>query len=113
MRFEATLPQSRGEALVALAQELGLSRSQLMDEALALFLKTVLEVKRGRRPVFIESTGQVASEFVSPSLAHLEWTNHQQQLELSGEEITRLAALLQDQPKPNEALLRAVAEYNK
>ena len=113
MRFEATLPQARGEALVALAKELGLSRSQLMDEALALFLKTVLEVKRGRRPVFIESSGQIASEFVSPTLAHLEWTGHQQQLELSHEEIAKLASLLEDEPKPNEALLRAVAEYAK
>lgn len=113
MRFEATLPQARGEALVALAAELGLSRSQLMDEALALFLKTVLEVKRGRRPVFIESSGQVAGEFVSPSLAHLEWSHHQQQLELSHEELTRLARLLDHAPEPNEALLRAAARYMK
>ena len=36
MRFEATVPDSRGNAVVQLADELGLSRSQLVDEALAL-----------------------------------------------------------------------------
>jgi hypothetical protein len=38
-----SLPDSRGNAVVRLADELGLSRSQIIDEALALFLKAALE----------------------------------------------------------------------
>jgi hypothetical protein len=43
MRLEATIPESRGTAVVKLAEELGLSRSQIVDEALSLFMKAVLE----------------------------------------------------------------------
>ena len=55
MRLEATLPDSRGDALVKLADELGLSRSQVVDEAVALFLKAVLEIRRGRRLVTVDA----------------------------------------------------------
>ena len=51
MRVEATLPDSRGLALGQLAEELGLSRSQIIDEALGLFLKAVMEVRHGHRLV--------------------------------------------------------------
>ena len=54
MRFEATIPDNRANAAAQLADELGLSRSQLMDEALALFLKAVVEVRRGRRLVTLD-----------------------------------------------------------
>ena len=39
MRIEATVPNSRGIALQELAEQLGLSKSQVIDEALAQFLK--------------------------------------------------------------------------
>jgi hypothetical protein len=41
--MEATIPDARGATAVELADELGLSRSQLIDEALALFTKAVIE----------------------------------------------------------------------
>lgn len=37
-----------------LADELGLSRSQIIDEALSLFIKAVLEIRRGRRLVTLD-----------------------------------------------------------
>ena len=62
MRLEATVPDSRGTAIVELAEELGLSRSQLIDEALALFLKAVVEVRRGNRLVTMDPrSSQTAS----------------------------------------------------
>ena len=39
VRIEATVPDSRGTALAERASELGLTKSQIIDEALALFLK--------------------------------------------------------------------------
>ena len=50
MRLEATVPDIRGTALQELADELGMSRSQLTDEALALFLKAALENRPGPPP---------------------------------------------------------------
>ena len=49
MRLEATVPETRGAAVVKLAEELGLSKSQLIDEALTLFLTAVREARLGRR----------------------------------------------------------------
>ena len=42
MRLEATVPDSRGSAVQELADQLGLSRSQIIDEALSLFSQTSL-----------------------------------------------------------------------
>jgi hypothetical protein len=72
MRFEATIPDNRGNAAVQLADELGLSRSQLIDEALSLFLKAVVEVRRGRRLVTVDPAfHQPACEMATPTLAAL------------------------------------------
>ena len=74
MRIEATIPDSRGKTIDKLAQELGLSRSQLVDEALALFLKAILEVKRGNRVVTVDpARPEIVVELSSPSLTALEW----------------------------------------
>ena len=70
MRLEATVPDGRGEAAGKLADELGLSRSQLIDEALSLFLKAVVEVRRGRRLVTMDpSSSSPACELVTPTLS--------------------------------------------
>jgi hypothetical protein len=64
----------RHVAAIQLADELGLSRSQLIDEALALFLKAVVEVRRGRRLVTVDpSSAAPACEIATPTLAALEW----------------------------------------
>ena len=107
MRFEATLPDGRGQALVELAQELGLSRSQLMDEALGLLLKVVMETRRGGRVVVVDAEeGRPWRELVTPTLAHLEWTHHKGEAKLSQRGLERLAKTLQDPPEPSEELRR-------
>jgi hypothetical protein len=83
MRFEATIPDSLGNAVVKLADELGLSRSQVVDEALALFMKAVLEVRRGRRLVTLGvRSSEPACELATPTLSALEWALSQEKLEL-------------------------------
>lgn len=67
MSLEATVPDSRGKAAIQLAGELGLNRSQLIDEAIALFLKAVIEVRRGRRLVAVDpSSSQPDCELATP-----------------------------------------------
>jgi len=114
VRLEATVPDSRGSAVVQLANELGLSRSQLVDEALALFLKVVLEVRRGRRLVTLDpSSSSPACEIATPTLAALEWTQSPQKLELSAEALAKMQALTEAAPAPRPSLRAAVNRHSK
>jgi hypothetical protein len=74
VRFEATIPDGRAAAAIMLASDLGLSRSQLIDEALSLFLMATIEAKRDRKLVTVDrQTGAVACELTTPTLATLAW----------------------------------------
>jgi hypothetical protein len=110
MRVEATVPESRGQALVELAHQLGLTRSQIIDEALALFLKAVVEVRRGRRVVTIEPMSSTpACEMSTPTLTMLEWAAQRETIDLSPEAMTKVAQLVDSPPPPTPALTRVLA----
>ncbi len=109
MRFEATIPDNRGSAVAKLADELGLSRSQLIDEALSLFLKVVVEVRRGRRLVTVDpASGQPVCEMVTPTLAALEWALHPRSLELRPAALAKMRQLSVADSKPSPRLKAAV-----
>jgi hypothetical protein len=113
MRFEATVPDSRGSAAIQLADELGLSRSQLIDEALALFLKAVVEVRRGRRLVTIDPrTSQPACEIATPTLSALEWATKPEKLRLPTKALAKVRELTESPPAPG-ARLRAAAKRRR
>lgn len=112
MRLEATVPDSRGAALVELSQELGLSRSQILDEALALFLKAIMEVRSGRRLVTIDREGtEPRCELTTPTLTALEWAQKPTKLTISGEAFAKLAALTADPPAPSPRLKAAAKRH--
>lgn len=114
MRFEATIPDNRANAVVELAEELGLSRSQLIDEALALFLKAVVEVRRGRRLVtFDPSSSHPACELATPTLSALEWAQKPERLELSAAAIAKVKALAATAPAPGTRLRTAAKRHGK
>lgn len=113
MRLEATVPESRGTAVVQLAEELGLTRSQLIDEALTLFLKAVMEVKRGRRLVTLDPrTSQPVCELATPTLSALEWALQPQKLALPASAIAKLHALAEAASRPGPRL-RAAAKRHR
>ena len=112
MRVEATVPDARGEALVELAQQLGLTRSQVIDEALALFLKAVVEVRRGRRIVTIEHEGSApACEISTPTLAMLEWQGQRPTVDVTPEALQKVVELVEMPPAPTPALRRAMSRH--
>lgn len=114
MRLEATVPENRGTAVVQLADELGLTRSQLIDEALTLFLKVVLEVKRGRRLVTLDPrTSQPACELATPTLAALEWAMQPEKISLSSDALAKMHALTEAAPKPSSRLKAAAKRQRK
>ena len=113
MRVEATIPDSRGSAVEELAEELGLSRSQIIDEALSLFVKAVLEVRRGRRLLTIDpQNAQSACELVTPTLAALEWSLKPAKLELSDAALEKVREMLSAPARPS-ARLRAAAKRRR
>ena len=113
MRLEATVPDGRGEAAVKLADELGLSRSQLIDEALSLFLKAVVEVRRGRRLVTMDpNASSPACELATPTLSALEWAAQPQQLRVSSAELDAIRTKIGTAKAPG-ARLRAAAKLRR
>ena len=93
-----------------LAEELGLTKSQVIDEALGLFLKVVLEARRGRRLVTVAGEdNEPLCEIATPTLALLEWVSHRQALTLSPEAVERMERLVEEPPEPTPALRAAMA----
>lgn len=113
MRVEATIPKSRGSAIAELADELGLSRSQIVDEALALFLKAVLEARRGRRLVMVGPGTSGSCEIATPTLSALEWAARPQVVEMAVESVSHMDALVRKPRKPNARLRAAVKRHAK
>ncbi|MFT5433235.1 MAG: hypothetical protein ACI9OJ_003940 [Myxococcota bacterium] len=110
MRVEATVPDSRGVALKQLADELGLSKSQVVDEALALFLKVVMEARRGRRFMAVGQGGEAACEIATPSLTQLEWMFSRTPVEMAPAALEEITRLVNEPPAPNAALTAALSE---
>lgn len=114
MRLEATVPETRGTAVVQLADELGLTRSQLIDEALTLFLKAVIEIKRGRRLVTLDPrTSQPACELATPTLSALEWALQPEKLVVPAKALAKLRELTEAAPKPSPRLRGAAKRQRK
>lgn len=113
-RIEATLPDSRAEAADQLAEQLGLSRSQVIDEAIALFVKVVMEARKGRRVVSIEQGSErPACELSTPSVTMLEWQTTPAAVELTEAEVEKMAALSREPARPTDTLRRAAARLRK
>lgn len=113
MRIEATLPDGRASAILELADELGLTRSQLVDEALSLFMKVVLEVKRGRRVMTVDPAHQEPGcELATPTITALEWASSPP-LKLSPAAVEKMAQLIENPPAPSQFLKDAKGEHER
>jgi hypothetical protein len=112
MRLEATVPDSRGKAVDELATELGLSRSQMIDEALAIFMQAVSAARQGHRLVTIDPrANNPATVIVTPTLASLEWSARPHDLSISPEGLQKVRALLASSPEPEPALRKAAERF--
>ncbi len=106
-RLQATLPAPAMEQLQRLREELGLDTSAVVQEAIDLFAKAVLEARRGCRIAFMSAAQPtLIREYSSPSLTRLEWSvqSAKEQVVLPDEDFDRVAALLDAPAKPVPAL---------
>lgn len=110
MRIEATVPDGRGTALAELASELGLTKSQIIDEAIALFLKAILEARNGRRLVAVGRGGEAVCEIATPTLTQMEWMLARVPVTVSAQAVERMAELIAQPPEPGQALKAAFAQ---
>jgi hypothetical protein len=100
--------------VIELADELGLSRSQIVDEALALFLKAVLEVRRGRRLVTLDpQTSQPACELATPTLSALEWAMRPEKLRLPSQALAKMQEIVEAPPRPSARLKTAAKRHKR
>jgi len=114
MRIEATIPDATGEQLNQLTGELGITRSQVVEEALALLVRAVLEARRGRRVAIIEAESQkTVCEIVSPILTQLEWAAHREKLLLDSKSRRDLARVLEHSAEPTPALRKLMSKRKR
>jgi len=112
-RIEATFADPTAELLTTLARELKLSKSQVLEEAFALFQKAVLETRRGHRVAFVDRERHAVTEFATPTLARLEysadaeWAAEGETLSLPEKAIQRILALNATPPAPSASLKKA------
>lgn len=106
-RIEATIPEPRFEQVKQLEKQLGMTKSQIVEEALALFFKAVVEVQRGHRVGFA-TDDQLVREFTSPALSQVEWTQHRERVQLTDQGFDRMQQLVNEPPQPTAALKAAV-----
>jgi len=108
MRVEATLSDIRGQQLDEAARDFGISRSELISEAVAVFLISLSECRRGLRLALVDATqARIVRELVTPSLAQQEWHTHREKISLS--EGDALAAALASEDEPTLALRKLMS----
>jgi hypothetical protein len=113
-RIEATIPEPRLEQVKHLEEELGLTKSQIVEEAIGLFFKAVLEVRQGHRVGFMaEDRKSLVVEFTSPALSQVEWATHRETVHLSDRGFDRMQKLIENPPAPVPALKAAMARRKK
>lgn len=114
MRLEATVPDSRGAAVDELASQLGLSRSQFVDEALALFIKAILEVRRGRRLMTMTpDRSEPACELATPALTAIEWSQRSEDIKVSPAALANMQALMEAPAVPGTRLKAAAKRQRR
>lgn len=101
MRIEASLPKQRALALNELSDEMGVPRNQIIDEAVAFFLKAVIEVRKGRRCAIIDDQDRRICEFSTPVLTTFEYEQERIRLGLRQDDKTPTKDI--DLPKNLEA----------
>jgi len=109
MRIETTLPDPRARQLAEMADELHMSKSAVIEEALALFFTSLVEARRGRRVAIIDAESQrVISQLATPALSQVEWASQRERVAVSGAGFARVAEAVAKPPKATAALRKAM-----
>jgi hypothetical protein len=109
-RIEATVSEVTSQKLNELASELGVSKSQIIDEALGLMVRAAAEAKEGHRFMIVDhQTKKPIREIVTPVLSQLEWATERVRIAVSAKEFKQIEKLMKEPKVPGAALRRAVS----
>jgi hypothetical protein len=93
---------------------LKLSKSQVVDEALSIFLKAYMETKRGNRLAIVEpETQRTVCEVASPSLSQVEWASFRRSLKLAPAAAKKVRRMVERPAAPTPALRKAMARRRR
>lgn len=111
IRLETTVSGSQGEAVSALADELGVPKSELLGEAVALLVMAAREARKGRRLATMSPEGSgTVTQLLTPLLSQLEWAANVERIRLPAAEFHKVAAAVAKPSKPNAALKRLMGK---
>lgn len=80
----------------------------------ALFLKAVLEIRRGRRLVMLNPDSEhPACELAMPTLSALEWAAKREKLSLSADALAKVQELIGSKVKPGARLRAATKRHRR
>ncbi len=114
MRIETTLPDPRARQLAEVADELHMSKSAVVEEALALLFTGLFEARRGRRLAFIDArTQRVISQLTTPALSQVEWTASRGSIGPRMREFSMAAETVADPLRPTPVLRKATRAIRK
>jgi hypothetical protein len=114
MRIETTLPDPRARQLAEVADELHMSKSAVIEEALALLFTSLFEARRGRRVAIIDAeTQRVISQLSTPALSQVEWTAHRERLTIGVPAFSMAAEAVANPPRPTPGLRKAMRSIRK
>jgi hypothetical protein len=109
MRIETTLPDPRARQLAEVADELHMSKSAVIEEALVLLFTSLFEARRGRRVAIIDAESQrVISQLATPALSQVEWTAYRERVTVGEAAFSMAAEAVANPPPATPALRKAM-----
>ena len=110
MHLDAAVSDSHRAAFFDLADELGLSREQLVDHAMAFFVKAVSWARQGRPPEPLDLSTLVPADDIPDETQGIpDWARNPQRLVLSPQEFEKMCELIES-PPPLNGYMRAALE---
>lgn len=109
-RLTATITDQQNAAVEEMASEYGLSSSEVVKEAISMFMQVVVEAKRGRRLMMVdESHKRPAVAITTQMLTSMDWTQHKHQIDLSPKDFEAVQKMIDSPAEPTDALREAMA----
>jgi hypothetical protein len=96
-----------------LQAELKLTKRQVIDEALSIFIQVYMEMKRGNRLAILGPDGRQTGEVVSLALSQVEWVAFSKRLKLSAPAVSKIRRMIKSPVAPTAALRKAVARSSR
>jgi hypothetical protein len=104
LRADVVLVERTCKELDAVAEAMGLTRSQAIADAVELYLIMVRETRSGGKLTVLNADGN-ARVLKTASVAEFDWFNHREVLRLSEEETSAIVKEMQTDDPPGAALV--------